>query len=298
MRTYAAFASAVLLLTSAAVADPGATPTSSDTPKQLPNGLTPVDPPKQLPNGLTPIDPPKQLPNGLTPVDLPEWTNRRPFRLSYESQTLSRELEITRQHYYMPEMVKISAEHWRRAYLALRIRELAEDAHDAATVSRAEAFLKKIDGHFFGLLTEVTATAPEIPGPPTIIAPQDKSPVAIGTSATFKIAPHKDAAHYFCTLFQPKQYWSNWQGGKDANWGSTSDCTIAADDSTWSKFNSGKAHFVARAVVKGKSPTGKEFEMWSQPALIDVTLTGGPAASPASIPPPAPPASFAVGGSK
>jgi hypothetical protein len=278
MKIVASLGAAVVLITGVAVGAPSATP----------SGSTP--PPRPGPSGSA----------HAHDAGPPETKEQRAYRMKYVTDTLKHEHEITQHHYWLPEMVKVANEHWRRAYRTLRIRELAEDDHDAATMSRAENYLKKIDTHFFALLTELTAKAPEIPGPPTLVSPADKSTVGVGTAATFKMAPYKDAGQYYCALYQPHHYWSNWQPGKDAKWGVSNDCTIAADDPKWSKFNSGKAHFVGRAIVKGKSPSGKEYQMWSQPVMIEVALTGGaPAPSGSGAPPPPPhPSSSASGGSK
>ena len=227
--------------------------------------------------------------------------------MKYVTETMKHQKDVAAKHVWTPEMYKASSEHWRRAYRTLRVRELAEDDHDAALAARADAFLVKIDGHYFTLLTDLTAKAPEIPAPPTVTAPADLASVAVGQPVTFKMTPVKDAWQYTCLLYEPGHSWTNWKSSW--TWSDTSECTIAADDPKWSKFHSGKATFTSRAVFKAKNAKGAEYKYWSQPSTIHVTLTGGAAPGPsgsgapppppsASATPPAPRPSSSAGGSR
>jgi hypothetical protein len=230
------------------------------------------------------------------PRETPE---QRTFRHQYVEETVVRERELTKHHIWTPEMWKASGNHWRRAYRTLRVRELAQDDNDAATVRRADAHLKKVTEHFLALLGELTASAPEIPAPPTVASPGPGAQLAVGSAVTFKMAPYKDATSYYCGFWQPGgHFWSNWQPSSKT-YGASPECTIAADDPRWSKFQSGKAEFFGRAMLQAKSSTGKEYKMWSEPARVEVSVTGGPApAVSGSVPIPPAKASASAGGAR
>jgi hypothetical protein len=210
---------------------------------------------------------------------------QRAFRIEFVEGSVAREREITKHHIWTIEMSMASWKHWRRAYRALRIRELAQDDHDDAAVARVDAYLKKISEHFFSLLAELTAKAPEIPPPPTLLSPAAGTKLAAGTALSFKMAPYKDAAHYYCWFWEPGgHYWSNMQLTPDGGGlGTSPECDIPADDPRWSKFLSGKAEFYGRAVLLAKTDGGREYRMWSEPVRADYVVTGG-----AAPPPPAP----------
>jgi hypothetical protein len=208
----------------------------------------------------------------------PETKEQRAFRIKYLGDTLKHQHDIVGAHVWTPEMVKASSDHWRRAYRALRIRELAEDDKDTALVGRVDAFLTKIDTHYFALLTDLTSKAPEQPAPPTVMAPADQTEVKIGQPLTFKLTPVKDAWQYTCILYEPGHAWTNWKSSW--KWSDTNECTIGADDPHWTKFQAGKATFTSRAVLKAKSTKGVEYRYWSQPATIHLALTGGVSPSP------------------
>jgi hypothetical protein len=205
---------------------------------------------------------------------------QRAYRMEYIEGTVAREREITKHHVWTPEMSTASWKHWRRAYRALRIRELAQDDHDDSAVARVDAYLKKVSDHFLSLLTELTAKAPEIPPPPTLIAPAAGAQLAVGSPVSFKLAPYKDAAQYYCWFWEPGgHYWSNWQAAQGAGggFGTSPECDLSADDPRWSKFHAGKAEFYGRAILMAKTSTGKDYRMWSEPVKAEFTLTGGAA---------------------
>ena len=203
-----------------------------------------------------------------------ETPGQREYRVAYLRDTLEKEKAITRHHVWTPAMSTASWKHWRRAYKALRIRELAQDDSDDAAVVRVDAYLKKVTDHFVALLTELTASAPEVPPPPTLLSPAEGATAAVGTPVTFKMAPYKDAAHYYCWFWEPGgHHWSNWQTSTES-YGTSPECTVPADDAHWIQFRSGKAEFYGRAIVPVKAD-GKEYKMWSEPVKLEVTITGG-----------------------
>jgi hypothetical protein len=226
---------------------------------------------------------------------------QRTFRREYVEQTLRRESEITKSHVWTPEMRKVSFNHWRRAYKALRIRDVAQDENDAATVGRVDAYITKINEHFFALLTELAAKAPLIPPPPTLISPTAGAQATVGTAVSFKMAPYKDAKNYYCSLWEPGGHlWSNWHPGEGEALGASSECTIPADDGRWSKFRSGKAEFHGRALLVAKAESGEEYKVWSEPVKLELNVNGvaGPPAAGSQPPPPAPKSSASAGGAR
>jgi hypothetical protein len=227
-----------------------------------------------------------------------ETADQRAYRLKYMEDTVERERAVTKHHIWTPEMAHASGNHWRRAYRTLRIRELAQDDNDTATMDRADAHLKKVTDHFFVLLAELTANAPEVPAPPALTSPAAGAQLAVGTPVTFKMAPYKDALNYYCWFWQPGgHYWTNWQASGES-YGSSPECTVAADDPKWSKFHSGKAEFYGRAMVLAKSGAGKEYKMWSEPVKVEVMVTGGVTPASSGSATPTPRGSASAGGSK
>jgi hypothetical protein len=218
-----------------------------------------------------------------------ETPDQKAFRQKYVRETRKHQKEITAHHVWSPEMTKLSSDHWRRAYTALRIRELAQDDGDAAAVTRADALLQKLNDAYFAALPELVAKAPAVPAAPTVTSPAAGSSAPLGSPLTFKLSP-KDGARYACTLRQSGASWSNRKGKE---WGTTADCTIAADDPRWAKFHAGKAHFVGHTITTAKSAKGKDYAQWSEPLKMDIVLTAGGAA-----PAPTPSASASAGGAK
>jgi hypothetical protein len=204
----------------------------------------------------------------------PETADQRAERREYVEETVAKEREITKHHIWTPEMSEASWKHWRRAYRALRVRELAQDDHEEDAVTRVDAFLRRLREHFLAHLTELTTKAPEIPPPPTLLSPAAGAQLAVGTAVSFKMAPYKDAAQYYCWFWEPGgHHWSNWQSG--TGFGTSPECDVAADDPHWSKFRSGKAEFYGRAIVPAKTSAGKEYKMWSEPVKLELKVTGG-----------------------
>jgi hypothetical protein len=218
-------------------------------------------------------------PHDAGPKETPE---QKQFRVKYVLDTLKKESDLTKDHVWIPEMSKASGEHLRRAYKTIRNRELAQDDNDTATITRADAYLKKITDHFIGLMTELVAKAPVIPAAPTITSPTADVTVKVGQPVTFKFAPVKDATQYYCWFYESTggaHYWSNWNAATKS-YGTTPDCTIPGDDPKWARFHDGKAHLHGRAITLAKSPGGKDFKIWSHVATLDVTVTGGAAPAP------------------
>jgi len=217
----------------------------------------------------------------------PETNDQRKFRYAYVNETLKKEIGIVKGHVWTPDMATVMIDHWRRAYRVLRIRELAEDDKDMAVVARADVLLNKTTDRFLTQLKDVTAKSPEIPPPPTISAPANGASLAVGTPVTFKITPVKDATEYHCSLFQAQHggyhVWNNYNAAAKS-YGTSPDCTIAADDARWTKFNSGKATLYAHAIIKAKSSDGKEYRYWTQGAKSEFSLTGGAAPTPSGAP--------------
>ncbi|HLK40519.1 MAG TPA: hypothetical protein VKU41_27390 [Polyangiaceae bacterium] len=230
-----------------------------------------------------------------------ETAGQREYRLEYVEATVKRERELTAHKIWTPDMSSASWKHWRRAYRALRIRELAQDDHDDATVARVDGYLKKLTDRFLVVIKDLAASAPEVPPPPTLVAPTAGVALAVGTPVTFKMAAYKDAAHYYCWLWEPGgHYWSNWQASTES-YGVTPECTIAADDPRWSRFHAGKAEFHGRAILSAKTSAGKDYKVWSEPVKAEFTLTGGAAPGPSGAPggpsaQPPPPKPLAAGG--
>src|SRR5581483_6814940 len=82
----------------------------------------------------------------------PETKAQRAHRSEYIAKTLKHEREIVGHHAWTPEMNAAASGHWKNAYRAIRIHELAEDDHDAAAMKRADAVLDRLDERFFKLL--------------------------------------------------------------------------------------------------------------------------------------------------
>jgi hypothetical protein len=210
-----------------------------------------------------------------------ETAGQRAERRKYVEETLAREREITRHRIWTPEMSRASWKHWRRAYRALRVRELAEDDKEDAVVARVDAYLKKATDHFFSLMTELASKAPEIPPAPTLLSPVAGAQATVGQPVSFKMAPYKEAAHYYCWFWEPGGHsWSNWQA-KEEHYGDSPECDIPADDPRWGRFRSGKAEFYGRAIIPVKLDGGKELRMWSDPVKLEVDVVGGKSPAPA-----------------
>jgi hypothetical protein len=202
----------------------------------------------------------------------PETKAQREHRSNYISKTVKHEREIVGHHAWTPEMNALASEHWKKAYRAIRVHEIAEDEHDIMTMTRADDVLKRFDEKFFRDLPPLVADAPQIPPAPTLSSPAAGTAIPISSAVTFKITPVAGATHYACSLYEPGgHYWSSYDP-KAKQWGTSPDCTIAANDPRWGKFAAGKTHFIGRAIIPAKSKGGKDYNLWSDPVRLDVTL--------------------------
>ncbi len=163
--------------------------------------------------------------------------------------------------------------HWRRAMRALRVRELAEDDHDAKMEGRVDSFLKKTDDRFFDALTGLNAKAPPRPATPVVASPLAGASVPLAGAFTFKLVPTAGLQHV-CTIVQVI-------GHESASWvdrSKTDGCVFAADKPEHAKFKAGTAHLHVWA-----HQTTPQGEIYSDAANITFELTGpGGAAPPAA----------------
>ena len=104
-----------------------------------------------------------------------------------------------------------------------------------------------------------------IPTAPTIASPAKGSTIPMATAVTIKITPVAGATHYFCGAWESGSggyVWTNKGNAwtiKDPKFGTSSDCTIPADDPAWAKIKPGKLAFVARSFLSAKTKKGVEF---------------------------------------
>lgn len=207
----------------------------------------------------------------------PETAEQKAYRSAYISKTLKHETETTKGHVWTPDVGAVERRHWKRAYRALRIRELAEDDKDAAAIGRVDAFLTKLDEHFYKALAAAVADAPAIPPPPVVTAPAKGASLAVGTAVTITITPVPGATHYYCLLWgEGKHTWSNYDPATKQT-GTSNVCTIPAGDAKWAKFENGKANVLVRAETPEKTKKGVAYNMWTRTLQIPVTITGGAA---------------------
>ncbi|HEX7602277.1 MAG TPA: hypothetical protein VF316_11755, partial [Polyangiaceae bacterium] len=134
-----------------------------------------------------------QAPRDAGPAETP---GQKVYRNAYISKTTKHEVEVTKGHVWTPDVGALENLHWHRAYRALRIRELAEDEKDTAAVARVDAYVVKLDQHFFTSLATLSAAAPSIPPAPTLASPASGASLAVGTAVTIKINPVPGATHY------------------------------------------------------------------------------------------------------
>jgi hypothetical protein len=202
----------------------------------------------------------------------PETKGQRAHRAQYIEKTIKHEREIVGHRAWTPEMNAAASAHWKKAYRVIRVHELAEDDRDILVMTRCDEVLKKFDEKFFKELTSLAADAPPIPPAPALTAPANGTIVPIATAVTFKIAPVAGATRYACSLYEPGGHsWSSYDPAAK-QWGTSPDCTIAANDPRWAKFAPGKTHFMGRSITPTKSKGGKDFNLWSDPVRIEVTL--------------------------
>jgi hypothetical protein len=222
--------------------------------------------------------------DGGAPHGPAETTDQKQYRLRYVNDTATKEHALLKGLVWTPEVTKAVNNHWRRAYRTLRIRELAEDNNDPATVARTDTYLRKIDGHFFALISELAPTLPTIPAAPSITAPAEGTSIAIGSAVTITQAPAAGVTptQYYCVLYDPHHALVNYDTTKKS-YDTTPTCTFAASDPRWSKLAAGPAHIAVRTITKAKSPKGVDYNQWSEAKWIKIALTGGSAPAPAPV---------------
>lgn len=205
-----------------------------------------------------------------------ETAEQREFRKNYVTATNHKQTALLAGLVWTPEVHKAAAAHWGRAYRALRVRELAEDAKDAKTVTSADALLRKVDAHYFALLAELAPTLPKVPAAPAISAPAAGASVAIGSALSIAATPAAGvtADATYCTVYDGHQaYWNNYDP-KTKAYGA---CTFPADAPQWSRFSAGKAWLSVHTITNAKSPKGTPYKMWSHARVERLELTGGAA---------------------
>jgi hypothetical protein len=204
-----------------------------------------------------------------------ETSDQRKFKMDYIMDTMQKIQTVVNKDKKVvtPEEHTLIHDHWRRSMRALRVRELADDDHDAAMIGRVDTFLKKVDTAFFASLTDMNAKAPVkvVLPPPTIASPAPNTAMPVGGAFSFKMAPYKDANAYLCVLTQNDHFW--WNHGNAKSMSQNGECVLDVAKPEHAKFTAGKAHFIGRALVKG---------VWTEPVREDIELTGPGGAAPAS----------------
>lgn len=215
-------------------------------------------------------------PHGKPDAGPAETKDQKAYRLQYVADTVAKENSLLKGLVRTPEVQKVVASHWRRAYRTLRIRELAEDNNDAATVARTDALLRKLDGHFFAALAEMAPSLPTIPAAPTIASPAPNANIPIGSALTITVTPAAGSTpnEYYCVASEGGGHaLVNWDAaGK--HYGTEPNCTFPANDPRWAKMKPGKGGIWAATMVKTKSPKGVEYRQWSHQKYIPVMFTG------------------------
>ena len=213
-----------------------------------------------------------------------ETKDQKAYRLRYVAETVEKENALLKGLVRTPEVHKAVTSHWHRAYRTLRVRELAEDGADPATVARADAHLRKIDAHFFGYLAELAPSLPQIPAAPSIAAPAPGAQIPIGSALAITVTPAAGTTpnEYYCVAGEGGAHaLVNWDSvGK--HYGTEPNCTFAANDPRWAKFTPGKGGIWAATVVKAKTAKGVEYRQWSHQKYIPVQFVGAGAAPAAS----------------
>ncbi len=255
-------------------------------PAALAAGAAPSGAPSSAPPAMAA---PSASPSGSAMHNHPdagpaETKDQRAYRMNYIHETIEKENALLKGLVRTPEVQKPVAAHWRRAYRTLRVRELADDGADTATVARADAHLRKLDGHFFGYLAELAPSLPQVPGQPSISAPASGASIPIGSPLTITVVPAAGVTptEYYCVASEGGAHaLVNWDGaGK--HYGKEPSCTFAANDPRWAKFSPGKGGIWVSTITKTKSPRGVEYNQWSHQKYIPVQFTGAGGAAPAA----------------
>ena len=204
-----------------------------------------------------------------------ETSDQRKFKLDYIKATSVKVRDIAHKDHKAitkDEHTLING-HWRRAMRALRVRELAEDDHDAKMEQRVDSFLKRTDDKFFDSLTALNAKAPPRPDTPVVASPAAGASVPVAGAFTFKFAPSAGLKHV-CTIVQVVDH----QAASWVDFSKTDECVFAADKPEHAKFKAGPAHLHVWA-----HQTTPQGEIYSDAANITFELTGaGAAAAPAA----------------
>lgn len=203
-----------------------------------------------------------------------ETAAQRAFRVEYTNRTRKHEAEITQGHVWTPDIGALENLHWKRAYKALRIRELAEDDKEAAVVKRTDAFLAKLDKNFYDKLEALAKEAPAVQPPPAISAPAKDAKVALGQPLSIKVAPVAGATHYYVVFWTKGHSWSNYDPAKK-QFGTTPEITIPPTDPKWSTFSAGKGWIQVRAELPEKTKKGVAYNAWTKTATVPVTFEAG-----------------------
>jgi hypothetical protein len=210
----------------------------------------------------------------------PETKDQHAYRMKYVRETIEKENALLKGLVRTPEVHKAVTAHWHRAYRTLRVRELAEDGGDTATIARADSHLRKLDGHFFGYLAELAPSLPQVPGPPSIATPASGAQIPIGSALSITVTPAAGTTpnEYYCVASEGGGHaLVNWDAaGK--HYGKDPTCTFAANDPRWSKLKPGKGGIWVATITKAKTAKGAEYNQWSHQKYIPVQFTGAGAA--------------------
>ena len=215
-------------------------------------------------------------PHAMVDAGPPETSDQRAYRMKYVSDTAAKENALMHGLVWTPEVRKAEGAHWRRAYRTLRIRELAEDGGDTATMARTDLFLRKIDGHFFAFMSETAPNLPTQPAAPALAAPSANTTIPIGSAVTITMTPGANvtANEYYCVLSEGTAGMSNYDPVAK-HYGTSPTCTFAANDPRWAKFTAKKGGVWVMTATKATSPKGVVYNQWSHQAYVPVMMTGG-----------------------
>jgi hypothetical protein len=181
------------------------------------------------------------------------------FRNQYVAKTQRRTREIldTGHKARTAEENAIINKHWNTAFKAIRIRELAQDDNDQATVTRVDNFLSRLDNQYYDDLSAAVARAPDRPGAPKLLYPVNGSKLAMGRShALCRFAPDQNAVSYSCILTQGSTHHSH-----NYFCSRSGDCFGDVNDGT---FKPGPAQIVAAMYIQD--------QYWSEQTRVDVEL--------------------------
>ncbi len=234
---------------------------------------------------MTPASPSASAPHNHPDAGPAETKDQRAFRRKYVAETVEKENTLLKGLVRTPDVHRAVTNHWHRAYRTLRVRELAEDSADAATVARTDAHLHKIDAHFFAYLAELAPSLPPIAAAPSIAAPAPGAQIPIGSALTITVTPGGGAApnEYYCVASEGGAHALVNYDAAGKHYGLDGNCTFAANDPRWAKFHPGKGGIWAATVIKAKTAKGAEYRQWSHQKYIPVQfVAAGGAPAPAA----------------